>query len=149
MVALAVCAVVLSCWKYPCCLSSAVSWLKNVSYPCNRSWRPVGLWDIKASAFSRQLAHRWWWGCQPYAPATLYRSGRFLVPISARGWVNHRAIVCLEGLGQLKNPVTSLGMEPMIFQLVAQCLSQVCHCMTCLWFKIIKDSDSARILLYD
>jgi hypothetical protein len=28
-------------------------------------------------------------------------------------------IVQLEGLGQLKNPVTSLGIEPMTFHLVA------------------------------
>jgi hypothetical protein len=29
------------------------------------------------------------------------------------------AIMQLEGLGQLKNPVTSSGMEPATFQLVA------------------------------
>jgi hypothetical protein len=28
----------------------------------------------------------------------------------------------LEGLGQLKNPVTSSGIEPVTFQLVAICL---------------------------
>jgi hypothetical protein len=56
--------------------------------------------------FSRQLAHRWQWGCQPYAPATLYTPGRFLVLISVKGWVNPRVIVWLEGLGQLKNPLT-------------------------------------------
>jgi hypothetical protein len=44
--------------------------------------------------------------------------GRFLVLIYVRGCVDPRAIVWLEGLGQLKNPKT--------FQLVAQCLSQLC-----------------------
>jgi hypothetical protein len=33
--------------------------------------RPIGLWDVKAT-LSRQLAHRWRHGCQPYAPATIY-----------------------------------------------------------------------------
>jgi hypothetical protein len=30
----------------------------------------------------------------------------------------------LEGLGQLKNQMPSLGIEPATFQLVAQCLNQ-------------------------
>jgi hypothetical protein len=36
--------------------------------------------------------------------------------------------VRLEGLGQLKHPMTSLGIEPMTFQLVAQCLNQLHYC---------------------
>jgi hypothetical protein len=40
--------------------------------PCNRQWRPIGLWDVKDLTMSRQSAHRWRWGCQPYAPAVLY-----------------------------------------------------------------------------
>jgi hypothetical protein len=36
-----------------------------------------------------------------------------------RGWVNPRTIVRLERLGKLKNPVTSEGIEPTTFRLVA------------------------------
>jgi hypothetical protein len=43
----------------------------SVAY-CNRPWRPIAVWDVEAPTFSRQSAHRWRWGCQPYAPAALY-----------------------------------------------------------------------------
>jgi hypothetical protein len=50
--------------------------------------------------------------------------GRFLVLIPIRGWVDSKAIVKLEGLGKFKNPVTSSGLEPATFRLVAYYLNQ-------------------------
>jgi hypothetical protein len=55
----------------------------------------------------------------------LLHPGRFLVLTSVRGWVHPRTIVRLEGLGQLKNPVTSSGNEPATFRLVTYCPNQL------------------------
>jgi hypothetical protein len=45
--------------------------------------------------------------------------GRFLVIISVRSRVDAKAIVRLEELGQLKNPMSSSGIETGIFRLAA------------------------------
>jgi hypothetical protein len=56
--------------------------------------------------------------------------GRFLVLIFVKDSVDPRAIMRLEGLGQLKNPVTSSGIEPAAFRLVASCLNQLRYSVT-------------------
>jgi hypothetical protein len=91
-------------------------WCKRQSHPSNRPWRPVGLWDVEAPTFSRQSAHRWRWGCQPHAPTALYPQEDSWYSF-VRCWVDPRAIVRLEGLGQLKNPMTSSGIDEGIFPL--------------------------------
>jgi len=59
----------------------------------------------------------------------VYTQDITLVLISIRDGVNPRAIVQLEGLGQLLIPkMTPLGIESAIFWLVTQCLNQLCYC---------------------
>jgi hypothetical protein len=41
--------------------------------------------------------------------------------------------VRLEGLGQFNNAVTS-GIEPTTFQLVRQCLNQLCYSVPHMWY---------------
>jgi hypothetical protein len=83
----------------------AVAMIKKWIYPCNRPWRPIGLWDVEALTFSKKSAHRWRWGCHPYAPAAFYPPGRFLILISVKGRVDPQ--------------MTSTGIESAIFQLVS------------------------------
>jgi hypothetical protein len=57
-------------------------------------------------------------------------AGRFLALISIRGCVDPGAIVRLEVLGQLKNPMNSSGIELATFRLVAYCLNQLWYMLS-------------------
>jgi hypothetical protein len=50
--------------------SNTTSVCRNATYV--QSKVPTGVEAVEASTFFRQSAHRWRWGCQPYAPAALY-----------------------------------------------------------------------------
>jgi hypothetical protein len=63
---------------------------------------------------------------------SVLRAGRPLLPrkiprthFCYRDCVGPSAILWLEGLGQLKNPVTSSGIESATFRLVVYCLNQL------------------------
>jgi hypothetical protein len=88
--------------------------------------RDVRMWDFEAPTFSRQSARIWRWDCQPDAPAgCLLLQGNFQIDISVRGWVDPRTIVLLEGLIQLKYPMTWSGIENLTFQFVTWNLNQL------------------------
>jgi hypothetical protein len=97
-----------------------VKWyVTSESYCCSSSWRPIGLRDVRAPAFSRQSAHRLRLGCQPYASAALYLPRKISVTHFCSNLSRSQDIARLERLSQLKNPVPLFGIEPMAFPLVA------------------------------
>jgi hypothetical protein len=81
----------------------------------DKTTRPIGLWDVDAPTF---LDSRFTDGGEV---VSLTRRPFFTLQglISVSGWVYLRAIVRLEELGELKNPITSSGIEPATFRFVA------------------------------
>jgi hypothetical protein len=58
----------------------------------------------------------------------LFTPRKIPVPISVTERIDPRAIMLLEGLGKLKNPITLLGLETATYRLAAQCLWSVQNC---------------------
>jgi hypothetical protein len=98
------------------CKATGADW-KKVKAVSLTGVEVVGLWDVEAPTFSRKSAHRGRWGCQLYAPAVIYPQEVSWYSFLLEADSTPRAIVRLEGLGQLKNPV-ALGIEFVIFRLV-------------------------------
>jgi hypothetical protein len=78
-----------------CTMSPPSKKVKKYSYPCNRPWRPIGLWGVKNSTLCRQSA-------QMAVRLSVLRTSSDLLPrninflllvlISVIGWVNPRAL---------------------------------------------------------
>jgi len=66
----------------------------------------------------------------------LYPPGIFLVLISVRGWVDHRAVLRSDVLRPWKIPVTQSGIERATLRLVAQCRHQLRHHVNATWVRI-------------
>jgi hypothetical protein len=85
---------------------SSIGWrMRGKAIPVTDRGGPRGQWDVEAPTFfyRSQMMVR----LSALRAARPLSTGRFLILISVRGWVGPRAIVWLERLGQLKNPVSS------------------------------------------
>jgi hypothetical protein len=52
--------------------------LRNLSYPRNRLWRPIVLWDTEDSTFSMKSAQKRRWNCQPHGPTSFCSQGTLI-----------------------------------------------------------------------
>ena len=97
--------------------------VKQSLYRPGQTQRIPGGWG---SQISRQSAHKDGQVFRPTHRPPL-PTGNTPCTHFCRGWVNPRAIVRPEGLCQWKIPMTTSGIEPATFRLVAQCLNQLRH----------------------
>jgi hypothetical protein len=82
---------------------------------------------VEASRISRHWAYAGSKVVSPMHQLPLPRRIYSWYPFLLRGFVNPSAVVQPEEVSQLRIPVTSLGILPKTFQLIAQWLSQMWH----------------------
>jgi hypothetical protein len=83
--------------------------------------------DCETSRLIHFLDSRLTDGCEVVSLTNPLSPGRFLVLISVRNSVESRATVGLEGIGQLRNPMTLSEIQPSTFNLGVCCLKELCY----------------------
>jgi hypothetical protein len=116
------------CWRLVA-IPKYIYGLGKKSNPSTSLDIPRGFLRSWGSEIPKKFGPIRWKVCVAYSSAAFTCQENFLVLTYVKCWVGPWAIVRPEGLYQLKNPRTPSGIETANFQLVAQCLDQLRHCV--------------------